>query len=260
MKCSSQQIRKFYGNHIIYTDKQSYQFLSRFIDSDFEIVHDEVFKKYSSHFWILPKIATYKLQRSPFVHIDLDFIPLQSLSERKLRADILCQGYEDVSEDIASNKAYTLYRHKDKFILPSYMSRYDIGKFPSVNVGLLYMQDLGFRDLYVNEVEKFIDRNHQAIVECDIEMCVIEQHILSFLIRERNMRVETLIPMRWDLAIDNPWFIHFVGYTYKGNHYPQMKDIRNEIIGPYIDQNIREISRELCELKGNYALRSNMEL
>jgi hypothetical protein len=83
-------VKHHYGkeNIYIYTDKSGENFVKENFDVNVEIVNFDIFRP---AYWNYPKIVTFSLQTSPFIHLDFDFHLYKKPLDDILMSDIITE-------------------------------------------------------------------------------------------------------------------------------------------------------------------------
>jgi uncharacterized protein DUF6734 len=91
---SVQTARKHFPTTSIFTDDRGAELLVRQLGLQFDEVSTDLneLRDYDANWWTLGKIATYRRQTVPFVHIDTDVFLWKPLPSRLMHADVIAQS------------------------------------------------------------------------------------------------------------------------------------------------------------------------
>lgn len=156
---SCNQLRKYYDDVILVTDRAGYDILVNKLHlpyTDVIVCLDEL-SKYSPDLWALAKIKAYAALDGPFIHVDGDVFVWDRFDS--------CLGTHDlIAQNIETATGY--YRmmwngiRPAIDILPEAMEKYDQGiNHKAYNMGIFGGNDIPFIKDYCRQAFDFVDRN-----------------------------------------------------------------------------------------------------
>jgi hypothetical protein len=170
-KKSIDSAKQKFSNVTIYTNDLSISDI--FDDVNVEKVDFGTFRPV---FWNYPKLVSYSLQDSPFVHIDFDFILKDELSTEQLQSDIICENV----------RGRTILRNNIKFLSDeiAYSTPHIIcsGFLGGNNTDV-------FKELKLNA--DTIVNDYDLLVSFDT-LVGIEEIYLTYLIKKYNLSLKQL--------------------------------------------------------------------
>lgn len=152
-------IKNFYEEVELYTDKQGYEILIEQLHLPYTKVHvilDDL-EIYPKDLWALAKIKAYSEQSKPFIHIDGDVFIYSKFQDRIHNAQLIAQNAEKATTYYQSKFAYI---KKQLTYLPEFIN-INVTNHPvcSYNAGIIGGKDLEFLKKYCREVFDFVDQN-----------------------------------------------------------------------------------------------------
>jgi hypothetical protein len=189
------QLKKYYSDVHLYTDKAGYQLLIEEIG----IPYDKVFislneiDHYDTDLWALGKIYTYQLQKEPFLHIDGDIYLYEQLPERLSRAALAGQNIESANPHYKITLEKILYNFE---YVPEFIKQLrfeSLENTHAVNAGILGGQDILFFQKYTREVFEFIDKNKSEIKKANLRNfnMFFEQLFFYYLAKNGNKKISS---------------------------------------------------------------------
>jgi hypothetical protein len=158
---SSNQLRKYYDNVELITDKQGYSLLIEELGLPYTNVHvilDDL--NYPSTLWALAKIKSYSIQDKPFLHVDGDVFIWDRFSENLLRSKLIAQNLEYAT--IYTRNMWDEINPQLQF-KPTCLEKFcEEAKFHSCNMGIFGGSDLCFIKKYCSLAQQFVDMNREA--------------------------------------------------------------------------------------------------
>lgn len=180
--------------------------------------------------WALPKLYTYSIQDTPFLHIDGDVFIFDKFDDCLLAGKLIAQNIEnftnyyiDTQLDIMSSFSY----------FPDCVMKEFNSKSPlkAVNAGILGGNDVCFFKKYTDEAFKYIELNKKYFSKVDLNRFNVffEQHLFYSLAKEENIDINLLFKNEYD---DNGYnglgnfeetpfnitYLHLLGH-YKKNEF-----------------------------------------
>jgi hypothetical protein len=155
------QLRKFYDNIVLYTDKNGYKLLIEYLKlpyTDVIITLDELNKE-DSDLWAMSKIYTYSKQDEPFLHVDGDVFIWEAFNKEFLKANLIAQNkevgtanfYESMFHEIEKELVFS--PEDIKIIQQKHASIF------TYNAGILGGHNIDFFKKYTSLCFKFIEKN-----------------------------------------------------------------------------------------------------
>jgi len=224
---------KHYGRVEMVTDSASKVWIEK-LGLPFESIRTDLdeLQKYDKGSWALGKIKAYSIQEEPFLHVDLDVILFEPLSQKLVNNDLYVQNFEPFHID-AYHKTYMPYIE----LIEDLGTDLPIGfhdKKQAVNLGIYGCNNLEFNKLYCDSVFRFIENNEKkfkSIVPLH-KLCVIwEQYFWAVIADKLKMSIGTIIDPHYKLASEKGYF-HLLIDKYKkdiaDNFYEHVKTIYPE--------------------------------
>ena len=160
-------LKKHYGKVSLYCNRS----VKKLIEETFQIPYTEVIEvpdfmdRYEGYeLWALPKLYTYSLQTTPFLHVDCDWFMFDRLSEEFLSSDLYAQNIE-YDDQFYNRKCIDRFVKKGG-ILPEFLME-DVNKpiIRVANAGIIGGNDIVFFNDYLKEVSSFITKNDKVLQE-----------------------------------------------------------------------------------------------
>lgn len=189
------QLKKVYGNVELYSDGKGANLLVDQLGLPYTTVHTDFnsFDNVNDKLWALPKLYTYSLQTSPFLHIDGDVFIFDKLPSKLLNSELIAQNPEIATE-------YYIETQKQLMEHFTYFPIIVKGDFESgipikaVNAGILGGTDIEFFQNYTAEAFKYVKLNREHLNEIDTEKFNVffEQHLFYVLAKNSERRISYL--------------------------------------------------------------------
>lgn len=147
-------------------------------------------------FWAAGKLFALKQMQEECAMVDLDLIVWKNLEEAMKASDIFVIHREDITEDIYPGKDY--FTMADNYRYPEGFS----WEAKPCNTALLYIKDIEFKNLYVDEAIKFMKA-------CKVEkdnlkpMVFAEQRMLAGLAEGENKDISSAYPLAVDIGLQD---------------------------------------------------------
>jgi hypothetical protein len=192
---SSNQLRKFYSQVELYTDRAGYELLIEKLKLPYSNVHiilDDL-NTYDSDLWALPKIRTYSLQDSSFLHVDGDVFIWERFSQNLLSSALIAQNeetetryYRNMISGILPGLKYIPALLQPYFIEDKNMRMFNMGITGGTNSDF-------FRE-YASMAFDFVDQNIDNIntISRFNFNIFFEQLLFYKLAQEKNSKVKCL--------------------------------------------------------------------
>ncbi|NLR68500.1 hypothetical protein HGH92_29620 [Chitinophaga varians] len=197
---SYHHLRKFYDEVELVTDSIGYELLIEKLRLAYNKVSVELdhLDDYEPGLWALGKIYAYRMQESPFLHVDNDIFINRPFGSVVSEAALVAQNkqastphYSTTFRDICKRFPY----------VPGYLKKIEELPFvPCVNAGILGGSNIAFFRQYTEEVFEFINRNHDFIsghmdqFNSAFVNVVFEQVLFYSLSREAGVDIDYLFP------------------------------------------------------------------
>jgi len=157
-----------------------------------EFVDLEDLGQLAEWFYCWPKLVTYSLQKSPFIHVDTDVFISAPLGKKFHNAELIAQHEE---KDSVFYRVVYDNAIADKIILPAFLEEcYEDRFIKSYNAGLFGGKDLDFIKEYINEILKFTHNNQCQLKNSQKKFLynvLMEQWFFYALSRQKNKNVKT---------------------------------------------------------------------
>ena len=204
------QLKEIYGNVDLYCNSRVASLLRDEVGlpyTNYLVTHDKL-DIVNRELWALPKIYTYSLQTSPFLHLDGDVFLFKKLPDELLNSGLIAQNMEVATEyyTSAQKKIMTHFTYFPDCVNADFISSEPI---KAVNAGILGGQDTAFFKDYSNEALIYVYNNKNNLSDIVPERFNVffEQHLFYSLAKERNLNIDYL----------------FTG-TIKDNQYQNLSD------------------------------------
>jgi hypothetical protein len=201
---------KHYGRVEMVTDSSSKVWIEK-LKLPFESIKtdlDEIHNKYDKQSWAMGKIKAYSIQNEPFMHVDLDVILFEKLTDKFVSNELYVQNFEPFSLEVYNN-TYMKYIK----LLELHGTNLPIGfnkKKHALNLGIYGCNNLEFNKLFCDSVFKFMNTNEKLFksrVPLD-KLCVVwEQYFCAVIADEMRLSIGTIIDPNYKLATES-------GYTH----------------------------------------------
>ena len=160
---SCNQLRKYYDDVILVTDKAGYDILINKLHlpySDVIVCLDEL-SKYNPDLWALAKIKAYGSVDEPFIHVDGDVFVWDTFDGCLENHDLITQNIETTT-----NYYRTMWNEIRPAldILPEAMEKYDQDiNHKAYNMGIFGGNDIPFIKDYCKQAFDFVDQNLEKV-------------------------------------------------------------------------------------------------
>ncbi len=160
---SCNQLRRYYDDVILVTDKAGYDILINKLHLPYSdtIVCLDVLSKYNSDLWALAKIKAYDALDEPFVHVDGDVFVWDKFDSCLGNHDLIVQNIETTT-----NYYRTMWNEIRPSIdtLPEAMKQYDQDiTHKAYNMGIFGGNDISFIKDYCKRAIDFVDKNLEQV-------------------------------------------------------------------------------------------------
>lgn len=187
---------KHYGRVEMVTDSRSKLWIEK-LGLPFESIKtnlDELHHKYDKQSWALSKIKAYSIQKEPFMHVDLDVILFEKLSNKLISNELYVQNFEPFNIK-AYNTTYIPYIE----ILENQANNLPLGfhdKKRALSLGVYGCNNLDFNKLFCDSVFKFMDHNekHLKTLVPLHKLCIVwEQYFCAVIADRMGLSVGTIL-------------------------------------------------------------------
>jgi len=184
------QLKKFYPEVELYTNAAGREVLINRLRLPYDGVHILNDMDFPKQLWAYPKLYTYSVQNSPFLHVDGDAFFWERLSAGVLQQPLIAQNIE-----INGPYYWGLLKYLEStgVILPeSIRMLLAEGIQPAAfNAGILGGTDTGFIKAYTAEAFGFVNTNYQKLESLNLpEVNMIFEQVLFYsMSRRRNTGV-----------------------------------------------------------------------
>jgi len=199
------QLNKNYEKVELYANSQAASLLLDTLKLPYQAVHVTHDNLHFAHenLWALPKILTYSLQDSPFLHIDGDVFLFSKFQDSLLRGELIAQNIEDATDYYTSTQKelITNFTYFPQCVRTDFESSVPIR---AINAGILGGNNIDFFKEYASVAFEYIQRNarHLSSINVDRFNVFFEQHLFYSLAKERNIPISVLID---DVINDNEY-------------------------------------------------------
>jgi hypothetical protein len=192
---SCYQLRKYYDEVELYTDKFGYDILINKLKLPYTQVHvvlDEL-NELPDGLWAMAKIKVYSLQTEPFLHVDGDVFIFDPFPEKLLKSDLIAQNQE-----VATDYYHEMWNNISPKLeyLPKEMEDFHKGiNNHAYNMGIFGGNDVEFFEYYCKNAFDFVYRNKKNWEDVNLFNFNIfyEQVLFYECVIKQNKNVESLI-------------------------------------------------------------------
>lgn len=190
------QLKKIYPKVEIYTNSSAAKLLIDTLELPYDkvnVTHDDLHLA-NENLWALPKIFTYSLQDTPFLHVDGDVFIFREFPIDLLNGMLIAQNLEEATEYYFSSQK-ELMKHFKYFPECVKNDFYAPQPIQAVNAGILGGNDLSFIHEYTNNAFEYIEQNRDcfSLINVDSFNVFFEQHLFLSLAKEKNIPIQFLI-------------------------------------------------------------------
>lgn len=192
---SSLKLKRHYPDVELVTDKKGKELLIDMLGlpySDCHICLDQ-FNNLSPLMWVVPKVFSYSVVDTPFLHVDNDVFIWGRFPRHIEVAELAVQNMEVNFDFYYDALDYVKnFRHLPKYIA-SYKGRND--SVTSVNAGIIGGSDYDFYQEYISEVLEFLKMNKDFLNDNQVGKLtvIIDQFFFYSLALEKNKKITPLI-------------------------------------------------------------------
>jgi hypothetical protein len=162
------QLRKYYNDVELYTDEVGKYLLIDKFKLPYTKVHltlDNL--ENPTYLWGIPKLLTYSMQTTPFLHIDGDVFLYKKIPEDFVRdTDFIFQNEEidsNTEDGFYSEMFNNLFSIKPQEQFPEWMRAIDRNCIKAFNAGVLGGSNLAFIKEYTDAAFSFLDKERPSI-------------------------------------------------------------------------------------------------
>jgi len=192
---SANQLRHFYDEVELFTDKCGYEILINKLQLPYTKVHvvlDEL-NSYDVNLWALAKIKTYSLFNESFLHVDGDVFIWKAFDKNLLSKDLITQNIETTTEyyrEMWNN----IYQHLNYLPYPMESYHKELSN-KSYNMGIFGGNDIEFIRKYTAESFHFVETNNESAVKTNMYNfnMFFEQVLFYEMTKLENKKVSCLI-------------------------------------------------------------------
>lgn len=238
------QLKKYHKNVYLYANSKAARILIDILELPYDkvfITHDNL-KLNNPSLWALPKIHTYSMQESPFLHVDGDVFIFAPFEDKLLNGELIVQNIENVvdrsfgmHEKILNNLEYVPECVKDQ--LCSGNAIY------SINAGILGGNNIDFIREYAKLSFAYVERNISSLDMLNTNRfnTYFEQHLFYSFAKEFKLPISVLFS---EIVNDNEYtnladfhklfnnknYLHFLGHfkQYKQKCIKMAEVLRSE--------------------------------
>lgn len=246
---SVNQLRKFYDEVELVTDRIGYEILINKLKLPYSKVHvilDDL-NQYNENLWALAKIKSYSFINEPFLHVDGDVFIWEKFDEELLKQDIIVQNIETTTE-YYRNMWTQIFPHLQ--YMPSVMESYHNGlSNKAYNMGVFGGNNLTLIKKYCDESFSFVNGNKSGLDKINLfNFNIFFEQVLFYEIAKLvNQKVSCLILEdigdneykgfgSFDAVPNDRTYLHLLGFfkrqaevclklkTYVQKYYPNYYD------------------------------------
>ena len=206
------QLCKIYGNITLYANSQAAHLLIDTLQlpyTEMHLTHDQL-RLIHPDLWALPKLYTYSLQETPFLHIDGDVFLFNPFHPHLLDGELIAQNIEVATEYYTSTQRELMQYFT--FFPPCVRKEFDSGiPIQAVNAGILGGNNLSFIRNYTHQAFEYINKNANNLQHINVDHFNVffEQHLFYALVHENGNAIQVLFE---DIVNDN-------GYLHLGDFH-----------------------------------------
>ena len=198
---SSLQLRQFYDEVELVTDKDGYELLIEKMGLPYtsvKVILDDL-KDYHPDLYALGKIHAYSVQEKPFIHVDGDVFIWERFNSDFENSALLCQNMESGTD---YNRWYlnVFMEVAENFeFYPDVMDK-SISKnncIVAINAGIIGGNDMEFFRDFTKEAIDFVNRNlkHLPRIKVDLFNTIFEQFLFYAMAEQRGLKINLYNPL-----------------------------------------------------------------
>ena len=175
-------------------------------DLGIDIALDDINDKIDSNiFWAAGKLYALKIQKSPCVMIDTDFIVWENIESILKDTEVSVIHKEKISKEVYPDRDY--FKFKNGYSLDEEL---DWSVLPS-NTAFIYISNDDFKNYYTKSAIDFMNN-----LECDhnkiTNMVFAEQRLISMCAKRKNIEINEIMSLDTLFSMKQNLFTHTWGY------------------------------------------------
>jgi len=195
---SALQLKKFYNNIELVTDKTGYELLINKLELPYSsvIVELDSLNHYPKDLFVLGKVYSYSLQNEPFIHVDSDIFIWKEFESKLVNSPLLCQNPED--GNFYNEHYFTIFYSMIKSFdyCPEILNQSILKneRIKAVSAGIIGGQNVDFFKIYKSKVFEFAERNMAKFSKINVKYSniVFEQFLFYALAEEMGIDISYL--------------------------------------------------------------------
>lgn len=227
MSLSCLLLRRFYSSVELFTDTTGKDLLIDTLQLPYTDVFTVLnrFSNYPPILWALPKLYSYSIQTSPFLHVDSDFFIWKPFEHTLLQTDIVAQSPELNHKEVY--KSTLLYLCNLLGYVPAPFSLSKLSNDKAFNAGVLGGTDFTFISMCAkislkiieDNIDKFRDKYTSGTINLILEqlllynLCEVNKKEISYIIPNLSSDYREVLKFNAVPLIQK--FIHLIGYAKK---------------------------------------------
>lgn len=204
---SCMSIKKSLGRVELYTNRENVDFFINTLCLPYDEVHEisPNFKLPHPQLWALPKIYTYSVQKTPFIHIDGDVFIFDDLISTYGNVDLIAQNEEYFTDYYYRLMPSLLnsFNYIPNQVKEDFMKMEDL---KALNAGILGGCNTTFFKEYTAEAFRYINLNLDKLSQIDVNNFNVffEQHLCYKMAKKHGLTFKyVLSPMYCDNGYSN---------------------------------------------------------
>jgi hypothetical protein len=188
-------IKEYYPNLHLVTDDRGLEIFRDTLQLPYESFSTDLneLNNYPKSLWALGKLYTYRIQETPFCHIDGDVFFFGQVLDSIVDKDFFCQSF-DFDEALYVSVQNQVKTHFD--VIPKAFETDSFEDIRLINAGVIGGHDLPFFKEYANTAFQLIDQNIDKIhlINTGSFNLYFEQFLMSNMIHQSHREMGLLFP------------------------------------------------------------------
>lgn len=253
-------IKRFYAKLNLYTDNEGYDLLIKDLNLPYEEVSLALnqLAEENSKLWVLGKLLTIQLQKSPFIHIDNDIYLWEKLPESNSSDFLIAQS----SYKIPYMHTHSMNEILKKFHqIPSCITKPPTAKTKNTNIGVIGGNNTSFFQEYCQTAYQLLEKNKNCLDHIDIGPFnqVLDEYLFTSMVRDKKLDITYVIEdspfddledvnaaVRFNLTPVVNKYIHLLGNLKQNKYACEQLALRFEYEFPEYYQKALHLVKEKC--------------
>lgn len=192
------QLKKFYKNVVLFTDKNGKYVLIDVLKLPYDevIVKLDDINEYDEDLWAIGKLYTYSLQDEPFLHVDNDVFIWEPFEQKLFDYPLIVQNlekqspfYENLSKEIKGNFPFIIEDMNEYLENTGVVQGYS-----GINAGIIGGNDVCFFKEYTKKAFEFINLNYKKLNKINVGWfnIIYEQSLFYCIAKNKELKINCL--------------------------------------------------------------------